>query len=182
MRRGGWPLPAVVLLAGAGCGASASGVAEGQAPFVAFGASFDGFETWPSSTTDGPVNDGSVHVSGVRTVYINQLPPSGATAFPRGTLIVKVSVADQKIFARAKRGAGYNPSGAVDWEWFELQESATNEVTIVWRGVGPPAGEMYGGDPTGGCNSCHALAVNNDYVLAPWLSLGALEASDAGQD
>jgi hypothetical protein len=41
---------------------------------------------------------------------------------------------------------------------------------------------MYGGDPTGGCNGCHALAVQNDFVLAPWLHLGMQEAGDAGQD
>jgi hypothetical protein len=39
-------------------------------------------------------------------------------------------------------------------------------------------GEIYGGDPNTGCNTCHKLAVNNDYVLAPELML--TPAIDAG--
>lgn len=168
------------LALGGACGASSSpeSCASGQIPFIAYGCSFSGFESWPSNTTDGPFIDGSTHVSGVRTVYINQLPAAGASEFGVGTLIVKVTQSDHKIFARAKRGLGYNATGAVDWEWFELQESSQNEVAIVWRGVGPPAnGEQYGGDPTAGCNGCHALVPFNDYVLSPWLHLGA--AGDA---
>jgi hypothetical protein len=167
------------LLVAGGCVPYASGSPDGYMPFVAFGASFAGFESWASNTTDGAFNDGSVHVSGIRTVYINQLPPPGATEFSIGTLIVKVAQADQKIFARAKRGFGYNGYGAVDWEWFELQETSQHDVTIIWRGVGPPSGEMYGGDPTGGCNACHAVAVHNDYVLSPWLDLAGGAPADA---
>jgi len=163
------------LVLAAGCGPpDPPGATDGPAPFIAFGASFAGYAGWPSATTDGPVNDASLHVSGVRTVYINQLPPPGATAFPIGTLIVKVTQADGKIFARAKRGLGYNAAGAVDWEWLELVTAPPDGVRIVWRGVGPPAGEQYGGDPTGGCNGCHALAAANDYVLSPWLQLAGV--------
>ena len=82
-----------------------------------------------------------------------------------GTLIVKETASDGKLFARVKRGSGYNQTGAVDWEWFELAE-ASGAVVVRWHGFGPPAGE-----DSGGCNSCHKAAPANDYVLSPWLML-----------
>ncbi len=71
-----------------------------------------------------------------------------------------------------KRGGGYN-SGAPGWEWFDLAllDDASDGVRIVWRGVGPPAGETYGGDPAAGCNSCH-VACDNDAICAKPLALG----------
>ena len=70
-----------------------------------------------------------------------------------------------------KRGGGYNEAGAKGWEWFELQHVTLDEVTFVWRGVGPPSTEAgYGGDPNG-CNNCHAAAEANDWVAAPDLKL-----------
>jgi hypothetical protein len=124
-------------------------------------------------------------VSGRRTVYINEVPAPGATEFPVGTIIVKTTEADGKIFARAKRGGTFNSKGSVGWEWFELIETAKGEIVVKWRGVGPPLGEVYGGDPNAGCNQCHKLAVANDYVLAPGLMLaGSADAgtTDAGAD
>ena len=55
--------------------------------------------------------------------------------------------------------------GARDWEWFEIIEDPT---TIVWRGLGPPNGESYGGDPDA-CNSCHTQCAGNDFVCSPTL-------------
>jgi hypothetical protein len=166
-------LVAVCALAvAASCGKpDPSLMADGEGPFIAFGSDFAGFEGWTSHTIDDATPSGATHTSGVRTVYINRRPASGATAFPQGTLIVKVTQADQKVFARAKRGGDYNASGATGWEWFELQPGSGSAVTITWRGVGPPAGEQYGGDPNGGCNSCHRLGAANDFVLSPWLAL-----------
>jgi hypothetical protein len=43
---------------------------------------------------------------------------------------------------------------------------------VVWRGVGPPSGEAYGGDPTA-CNTCHAAARDNDSVLSSRIRLSA---------
>jgi hypothetical protein len=173
MTRGRVALAAGALAAGAlaGCG---SGASEGDAPdsFLAFSSTFAPFRTWTSTHSDGPPDDGtfSPDVLGPRTQYINKLPPRGATEFPIGTVIVEAREnQDMKIFAAVKRGAAFNTGGATGWEWFELQDQP---VVIVWRGVGPPAGEMYGGDPDGGCNSCHAACgARNDFICSPRLQL-----------
>jgi hypothetical protein len=160
-----------------GCGAAASQATSDGGIFVAFGSDFAAFRSWPSRSVDNTIAQGATHVAGTREIYINQLPPAGAASFPVGTMIVKITEADGQIFARAKRGGGYNPSGALDWEWFELLEGAGG-VSIMWHGVGPPAGEKYAGDATSGCNPCHGAARSNDYVLSPWLQLGG--SDDAG--
>jgi hypothetical protein len=78
---------------------------------------------------------------------------------------------DGTIFASAKRGADFNTDGASGWEWFELLEATDGTVSIKWRGVGPPVGEVYGGDGQAGCNACHSMYVPNDYVASPKLQL-----------
>jgi len=168
-------LAAAVVVGLAGCSAAPLGE---RYPFIAFGSDFVGFRTWTSQSMESPVAGGSTHVSGLRTVYINALPPPDATAFPVGTMIVKETQADGKLFARVKRGGGYNATGAVDWEWFEIKEATGGAVVVNWHGVGPPAGETYGGDPNAGCNVCHRTASANDFVLSPWLKLAA--APDGG--
>ena len=55
-----------------------------------------------------------------------------------------------------KRGGHFNATGAVDWEWFELTNGPGDAPTIQWRGFGPTNGDAYGGDATGGCNTCHS--------------------------
>jgi hypothetical protein len=149
--------------------------------FVAQNTNFRGYRSWMSFTIDDGLAAGATHVAGKRTIYINQLPPAGATEFPVGTIIVKETAIDGKIFARAKRGSDWNPTGAVGWEWFELLTKA-GATGIFWRGLGPPAGEVYGGDPNAGCNMCHKLAPNNDFVLTPALMLAASAGNDAGVD
>jgi hypothetical protein len=172
---------ALVLGAALGFGGLAAGCTKSEAPatdggiFLAFASDFADFRSWPSNTTDIPVDEGATHVAGPRTIYINQFPPTGATSFPIGTMIVKVTETDGRIFGRAKRGGNFNPSGAVNWEWFELLEGADG-VSIRWHGFGPPAGEAYGGDPSGGCNGCHGQEPDNDYVLSDWLQLNPAEA------
>ena len=177
-------IAAAMVTAALGCGSTtpAEPTTGERIPFVAFAKDFTGFRDWPSNTIETSVAAGSTHVAGLRTVYINQLPAPDATMFPLGTLIVKVTAVDGKIFARAKRGAGYNTTGAVDWEWFELEEQASGSVVVRWHGFGPALGEMYGGDAQGGCNLCHKVAVSNDYVLAPWLTLATLGGSPADSD
>ena len=168
----GWTALAATIACAAGC----SGGAAAPTGFVAQNIDFKGYQSWTSFTLDSTSPTGSTHVSGKRTVYINHLPPADATEFPIGTIIVKETAADGKIFARAKRGADVNPTGAVNWEWFELE--VVQMVTgIHWRGNGPKSGDVYGGDPNSGCNLCHKLAVTNDYVLTPALRLAG--ASDA---
>lgn len=171
--------PAVALcLAAAACGGAVAPSSGERFPFIAFGADFAGFRGWPSQSMESAVAQGSTHVSGVRTVYVSALPEPGATAFPVGTIIVKETQSDGKLFARVKRGGGYNATGAVDWEWFEIQEVSGGAIVVIWHGVGPPAGETYGGDPNAGCNTCHRAAPYNDYVLSPWLTLAG--APDGG--
>jgi len=141
-------------------------------PFIAYTKDFADYQSWPSNTiTDGQAS-GMTHIGGTRTIYINQLPSPDATAFPVGTIIVKETAADGRIFAQVKRGGGYNITGAVDWEWYELGVATNNAIGIKWSGFGPPAGEQYGGDPNGTCNSCHIGGKSNDYVMASWLLLG----------
>ena len=163
-------------LAAAVLGACGSGGGPGDASetFLAFSSTFAPFRTWLSFHSDGPASDGTVppDVLGPRTQYINLPPPHGASEFPVGTVIVEARESgDHKIFAAVKRGGGFNTGGATNWEWFELTDAP---VTIVWRGVGPPIGDTYGGDPNGGCNACHArCGASNDYVCSPRLALGA---------
>jgi hypothetical protein len=68
-----------------------------------------------------------------------------------------------------KRGGDFNAAGAKNWEYFELQE---NPVKYIWRGLGPPLGDTYGGDPNG-CNNCHEQCAANDYICSPKLQLSS---------
>lgn len=146
--------------------------------YLAFASSFKGFRTWESFPVDD-MGDDVVHIAGPRTEYLNQRPEAGDTTFPVKTIVVKESedvaaLADRKVFAMVKRGGDYNSKGATGWEWFELKNIDEENVDIVWRGVGPPAGEMYGGDPNAGCNGCHVGDPDNDFVLSAGLDLEAL--------
>lgn len=143
--------------------------------FVAFSADFEGFEQWehfPANGGDGGAMD-PVHLDPTLVEYVNHRPPANADAFPIGTLIVKEGMqgdpATRQFFAMAKRGGTYNTGGALGWEWFELQRAAApGAITIVWRGYGPPEGEIYGGNAKAGCNECH--------MTAPFDSVFASEA------
>lgn len=163
---------ALVASALVACGTADGAGDDAPETFLAFSATFAPFRSWTSFHSDGPANDGTFppEVLGPRTQYINQLPPPGAREFPVGTVIVEAREnAGKKIFAGVKRGGGFNAGGAVNWEWFELTDQP---VTIVWRGLGPPLGDTYGGDAHGGCNACHvACGATNDFVCSPKLSL-----------
>jgi hypothetical protein len=144
--------------------------------FVAFASSFDGYHDWTSMPAIAPPNAPmGLHTTGPMTVYINRVPPPSSTQFPLGTIIVKetqeADPAQRTVFAMVKRGGGYDAMGAVGWEWFELANEES-DARIVWRGVGPPAGEKYGGDPNG-CNGCHGGARPNDFVWTSGLSLSS---------
>jgi hypothetical protein len=142
--------------------------------FFPVASSFKGFRTWESFVIP-PGADLTIHTAGARTTYMNRVPDSGRATFPVGTIIVKESevgaIPDRQVFARVKRGGGYNAEGANGWEWIELKNVNEQESTIIWRGVGPPVGEKYGGDPNGGCNGCHGAATSNDFVLSEPLQL-----------
>ena len=155
----------------AACGSHSSSTSDdANNTLIAFAPSFAPFRTWPEF--DDTLVDGSgmlpAGVAGSRQQYINTLPPTGATEFPVGTIIVEVRE-DGKIFSSVKRGGNFNPAGCLNWEFFELAE---NPVSITWRGLGPPLGDTYGGDPNG-CNNCHAVCASNDYVCSPKLQLSS---------
>jgi hypothetical protein len=146
------------------------------ATYLAFAQDFHGYHDWPSYDVSEDAELVGIHDGSVITEYINQLPPSGSSEFPLGTRVVKEAIGGtipHEIFAMAKRGGGFNET-ATGWEWFELEnlDCADDRVKLIWRGVGPPIGEMYGGDPNGGCNGCHA-ACGNDAVCAKALKLSA---------
>jgi hypothetical protein len=152
-----------------GCAKHSAATADAPDTFIAFDPAFAPFRTW-MSYMDTLADDGSLPtgVAGPRTQYINMLPPTGSTQFPIGTIIVEVRE-DGKIFASVKRGGDFNPAGSLNWEYFELSE---NPVTITWRGLGPPLGDTYGGDPNG-CNNCHVMCASNDYICSPKLQLSS---------
>ncbi len=165
------PLFAACLLGCSSAGAAAN--ADGGAEFIAYQSDFQAFHSWTSFTFEGAAIPDSPHATaGVRTEYINQLPPKGATRFPVGTIIVKEFVATGQTFAMVKRGGGYNSEGAVDWEWYELVDNASS-VTIRWNGAVAPPGDVYANSPVT-CNDCHSAGAANDYVQSQALSLARL--------
>lgn len=163
------------LLLLAACGGAPAATADAPNVFIAINESFMGYTSWNHFHSDGPPDDGTYtpDVLGSREQYINTLPPPGSTEFPVGTIIVedRASVPTVK-FAAVKRGGGFNSSGALNWEWFAITLSDSGVTKYEWRGVGPPKGDTYGGDPNGGCNSCHAACgLANDYVCSSKLQL-----------
>ena len=173
-RRAGAALASAVLGV-IGCGGGDPGAdAIEPGTFLAFETSFRGFRDWeafPAGTEDG-IPD-SPHLAGRRTAYLNRRPPSGSTSFPVGTIIVKEILNDDPtqndIVARVKRGGTYN-ARAPGWEWFELRSTTEGGAGILWRGVGPPAGETYLGNVEGGCNACHGGG-DDVSILLPALHL-----------
>jgi hypothetical protein len=177
--------PFAVGLVVLGCSTGSGGASSSGGPgtFVAFTSDFSGFHAWPSTPGVAPQGappppsgaDGGLH-AGSLTTYISGKPGHGSTSFPVGTIIVKEPtdppLTERQIFAMVKRGGGYNSDGATDWEWFELRNVDENNVTILWRGVGPSAGEAYASTPTL-CNDCHGMARSNDFVWTAGLELSS---------
>lgn len=145
--------------------------------FIALARDFAGFRNFGRIDLGERPAQSETHPGGKLVAYVNSIPKRGAKEFPVGTIIVKENLSaktepasSNKVFAMVKRGGGFNAEGAMGWEWFELEEGDKG-VAIGWRGVGAPDGEGYGGDPMGSCNSCHQMAVKNDYVLSAALQL-----------
>lgn len=110
-------------------------------------------------------------IVGKTTIYLNELPDTKTHTFPIGAILFKrmdVAGSDQPtIHAMTKRGSGFNPDGAVGWEYFELLLNSHNVPYILWRGEEPPSDEQYQAllgaqnidqpmATDGSCNSCHA--------------------------
>ena len=176
-----------MILLLAGCLDDEVGDVETAGEYVAFQSDFEDYQDWPNAqVADAPVGD--THLTGPRWVYIDEPPPSGALEFPIGTHIVKEArngdAEEWDVFAMVKRGGGYNPAGARDWEWFELDLSSGTPV-IAWRGENPPAFSGYECvnldgtlDQDGDCSGCHASSWENDYVQDKVLQLDAIALGD----
>lgn len=145
---------------------------EGEA-FIALQSDFADFRSWPAT----PVATADTgHAAGDRVVYLSQSPAAGSTSFPTGTILVKTIATEsgEDLHAMAKRGGGFNPEGALGWEWFELVAADDGTPVIKWRGLTAPEGEAYGALPgsegdtadsiSGDCNVCHGGASGNDFV------------------
>jgi hypothetical protein len=160
-----------LVVALAACGSSPATGDASDGAFIAFNPTFAPFRTWTMFSDDlmDPNNTLPAGVAGPRDQFINMLPPTGSTEFPIGTVIVEVRTDSGKIFASVKRGGNFNANGDKNWEYFELQE---NPVKYLWRGLGPPLGDTYGGDPNG-CNQCHSQCAANDFVCSPKLQLAS---------
>jgi hypothetical protein len=160
---------ALLMLIASGCGP----VDDTPAPevFIALPRDFRDYAQWTHFTLPPREVVGSPHLAGESALFINRIPPSGSTAFPIGTIIVKRLADETQSFAMVKRGGGYNSAGASGWEWFEIKPAADGTPVIVWRGITPPAGEMYHGVSGGECNLCHEAGRANDFVQSEPLLL-----------
>lgn len=150
--------------------------------FVALARDFQGFERWPCY--DLGFSDTPGHPSGNRTVCAFVPGPVVDGGFPIGTRMVKVielagSGGMRDYVAAVKRGGGFNPEGAREWEFFQLRVTDAG-VNILARGTAPVFGP---GDPyasqNGSCNDCHGTpeAARTDYVLAPQVQPAAFAAA-----
>lgn len=147
--------------------------------FIAFQRDFADFERW-TTLERGEDRVPPTHLGRTSTIYVDRVPPRGASRFPVGTRIVRVESSGDdpsawEVHAMVKRGGAFNAEGARGWEFFELALDATRRrPSIRWRGEGPADGDGYRA-PEGGdllsCNHCHASAVDNDSVLSPVLEL-----------
>jgi hypothetical protein len=170
---------AIALVAAAGCLDDELDPAQATpsaGTFIALERDFQSFLGW-TRVEVGQLEISGGHAAGPRFAYVKGIP-SGAS-FPVGTMIVKTTeVGDPSawtIHARAKRGGGFNPQGAIGWEWFDLRIAASSAVTILWRGAQPPKDHGYESLPglgvtsamDGDCNSCHGSAQLGDYILSP---------------
>ena len=148
--------------------------------YIALERDFQSFLSW-SRTQVGDAAIVGGHAAGPRFAYVSTPPVDGK--FPVGAMIAKtVEVGDPttwSIHAKAKRGGGFNPSGAINWEWFELRIVDRNAVTILWRGAAPPKDHGYESLPglgatsamDGDCNTCHALSASTDYLISAVLQM-----------
>jgi hypothetical protein len=143
--------------------------------FIALERDFQTFPAWRRlQVGDEVIVDG--HAAGARFAYVSSTAVAGS--YPIGTMIVKtVELGDPTtwtIHARAKRGGGFNPQGALGWEWFELHTFTTGQTSILWRGDKPPIDHGYEALPGLGttatteaaCNTCHTGAHDGDSILA----------------
>lgn len=170
-------LVAALFASALGCGhKSSSEPDEEPGIFIAQQEEFTSFSSWDTYPLE-PGTHAGLERSGDRTIYLNETPPEGSTEYPVGTIIVKTiekgPPTDWILHAMAKRGAGFNKDGAVDWEFFELRLDEQNIPIILWRGAEPPIGHSYEALPgtmvteEQACNGCHSPSDSPDSILSP---------------
>lgn len=153
----------------------ACGPAEPETPtlFIALDRDVKDFRTWTRYDLETTV--AGEHASEVRHVYVNRLPPAGATTFPVGTIVIKTldgpdGAESPEIHGMVKRAADFNPDGAKGWEFLGLGVTPNGATVIGWRGAHPPKDGEYGAgngsQASGDCNACHRSELN-DAVLSP---------------
>lgn len=120
--------------------------------FAATDASFANYDTWTvvAELDKASSPEGLAHTDKPRTIWINDpsADRSENNQYPQGTIIVK-KIEGGTVYAMAKRGGSFNPEHQ-GWEWFTLQLD----------------GKIKSKPALSSCNSCHALAVNLDYVFS----------------
>lgn len=145
----------------------------GPGTFIAFDQDFAGFRSW--QRYDLGVMTPPGHPMGLQTLYVSRALPMGATRFEDRTIIVREIQSDPDptkwdLFAMARRGGGYNASGAIDWEFFILSLDSQGAPHIISRGISPDETSSSPYHPGEGvnCNTCHggAEARQGDCVLS----------------
>ncbi len=189
-----WPHLALAMLVAAGCsdgdGDGPDGGAGGDpaASFIALDPDFAGFQSWyqlvlPPNPLSELVDPVGPHVG-----YLNRRPPPGATSYPVGTILVKAIQREAapeswELFGVAKRGGGFNPDGAVGWEFFLLRVGPNGNPYVTSRGLAPRDDGFDGGNgasyspggAAGGCNLCHGQPTYaaSDHVISVGLAPSA---------
>jgi hypothetical protein len=170
---------AIALLLSAGCSSGSSGVV-----FIALDSDFAPFRTWDHVAVEAD-NLGAGHPVAPSTVYLSQ--HTHARSYPVGTILLKAFDNNSDpptwdIFAMAKRGGGFNPEGAHNWEFFRLRIQESGMPLIVGRGIfaidptddGGAAYSALGSAVDGLCNNCHGTSESaaTDHVLTPAFAPG----------
>jgi len=173
---------ALALAALAGCRGSPAAVSDagaGGATFVAQAGDFQPFRSWRSVALGSQPN--SADPPGRRVAFVSAAPDAAAHRYPIGSMIVKAieNTSDPHgwdLFAMAKRGGDFDPSGTHDWEFFLLRLEADDAIAILSRGTvlddPTDAGAAYGSVGAIFCSACHgALGTDaTDHVLSPELA------------
>ena len=174
----------VAMLSGCTCGTEVAAAPAPLTGIVPTEADFIRYDAWPSFDR-GAQGFVPAHPDGVTTVFVNHLPPHGATTFPIGTIIVRQTEIGPRetweVHAMVRRGGEFNPLGALGWEYFDLRlppadiEGEALAPTVLWRGEGPATqGDGYATAAGGvllGCNHCHGAVPENDSVIGLELQL-----------
>jgi hypothetical protein len=174
---------ALALLVACGCSArDATPVTDGGSAageFVAMARDFAPFRAWRAVALGDQPN--TADPPGPRTAFVRLPPDAGAHDYPVGAMIVKAientpSPTNWDLFAMAKRGGDFDPSGAVGWEFFLLKLDGDDTIQVVARGtvLTPPvdAGMAYGSVGAIFCSGCHGApgTAATDHVLSPQLA------------